>query len=494
MRVLRLAFLAAFALAWISHGADAEDEHCTVPDTPGIIFLPKTSPPKNLLPLNEPGKDTPRDCEFYRWAWHTFLYVTQPDKAGRPEFLNYPTFEDVFKKKQSPLFAEQRPATLSLAPRVLFYPNKAPSSAPSEFSDFQQATVSAILVDQNNHAVFYALHLNKEFRQFILDYNLNTVDGLKTAPSDLEIRPGSVELKSAWLIVDDPNSFRNYFQTRATVSIFKTLENGKIVPDGTKTREVTVALLAIHVVGIIEGHPEFIWATFEHVQFKNDKDRNGVRDNAPASVSNPDQLPVMVSRETKKYQLYPSGELGAAAPADNANQPIRTPALKLDTKNQTFSPSTPIYRAYPSSQASDPSSTPPTPGEDPEIVDLNQNVRDLFVKKHLDKNDKRANYQLVGAVWLNTPRGLPSKNIPADFVEGLAFSNAVKRDPPVLAGEDRLSSTAMESFTQLENDPHGNSFPNCFSCHDTQAVAGLNASRLNVSHLFSKFFTAAGQH
>jgi hypothetical protein len=202
----------------------------------------------------------------------------------------------------------------------------------------------------------------------------------------------------------------------------------------------------------------------------------------------------MVSRETKKYQLYPSGELGAAAPADNANQPIRTPALKLETKNQTFSPSTPIYRAYPSSQASDPSSTPPTPGEDPEIVDLNQNVRDLFVKKHLDKNDKRANYQLVGAVWLNTPRGLPSKNIPADFVEGLAFSNAVKRDPPVLAGEDRLSSTAMESFTQLENDPNGNSFPNCFSCHDTQAVAGLNASRLNVSHLFSKFFTAAGQH
>ena len=35
----------------------------------------------------------------------------------------------------------------------------------------------------------------------------------------------------------------------------------------------------------------------------------------------------------------------------------------------------------------------------------------------------------------------------------------------ILAGEDRLSSTAMESFTQ----PPG-SFPNCLSCHNTQAI------------------------
>jgi hypothetical protein len=66
----------------------------------------------------------------------------------------------------------------------------------------------------------------------------------------------------------------------------------------------------------------------------------------------------------------------------------------------------------------------------------------------------------------------------------------------ILAGEDRLSSTAMESFTQ----PPG-SFPNCLSCHNTQAINsnGVPCARdatgiklvepglLNVSHVISQF-------
>lgn len=57
-------------------------------------------------------------------------------------------------------------------------------------------------------------------------------------------------------------------------------------------------------------------------------------------------------------------------------------------------------------------------------------------------------------------------------------------------GEDRLSSTAMESFTQ--SDQGGR--PNCFSCHNTKRVTDdttgktiMPAKRLNVSHVLSKF-------
>jgi hypothetical protein len=67
----------------------------------------------------------------------------------------------------------------------------------------------------------------------------------------------------------------------------------------------------------------------------------------------------------------------------------------------------------------------------------------------------------------------------------------------ILGGEDRLSSTAMESFTQAPI-----AFPNCFSCHNTQPITtnGVPVSRdtqgqvviakpalINVSHLFSEF-------
>ena len=42
----------------------------------------------------------------------------------------------------------------------------------------------------------------------------------------------------------------------------------------------------------------------------------------------------------------------------------------------------------------------------------------------------------------------------------------------------------MESFTQSAD-----SFPNCFSCHNTESVSGVAASRLNVSHALSKFYS-----
>jgi hypothetical protein len=66
----------------------------------------------------------------------------------------------------------------------------------------------------------------------------------------------------------------------------------------------------------------------------------------------------------------------------------------------------------------------------------------------------------------------------------------------ILGGEDRLSSTAMETFTQ------NGEFHNCFACHNTEpittngtptslapqaAVLIPKAAKINVSHLFSEF-------
>jgi hypothetical protein len=67
----------------------------------------------------------------------------------------------------------------------------------------------------------------------------------------------------------------------------------------------------------------------------------------------------------------------------------------------------------------------------------------------------------------------------------------------LLGGEDRLSSTSMETFTQ------NNGFRNCFTCHNTKPVNvnGVPAqgsdgpndvllakpALINVSHLFSEF-------
>jgi hypothetical protein len=455
------------------------DEDCTVPKAPGVVFLPNTSAPTNLLPKPAPGETLPRDCEFYRWAWQTFLYSTQPaPKDGKPALLTYSTFEDVFKLAPSPQFARRKPGFLALGPRTLQFSAKPGGDSNTvPISDIREAGVNALLIDRNGNPVFYSLHMNRTFVRFVNDNRLNTPDGLSSASVQLEFPTGSVEFKSAWAIAENPGQWRDYFTIPAVVPIFKVV-NGKI--QATGARPVTAALIALHVVGVIEGHPEFIWATFEHVHHQDAT--HWIRDNAPAAVANPDQNPPKVRLETPTYKLYPndSGTLGDTTPVPGADVAVRDIRLMLDPVSQKFKPSTPVYRMFPSSQVTSNGQTPP---EDPEIASLNSHVRELFQSQSLDKTDLRSNYQLVGAVWLNTPRGSAALNVPPDFTPGRRFSNAPLRSPvSLLGGEDRLSSTAMESFTQSDQQE-----PNCFSCHDTQEIGALKASRLNVSHMLSRY-------
>jgi hypothetical protein len=476
MRILQilLALCSTFAVC----SGVAVSAECPVPKQPSVSFLPTATAPKNLmpLPLPEAGKPTP-DCPFYQWAWQTFLFVTQAN-GNKPSFLKYPTFESVFKIKHSPLFADEKAGLLSLAPRKVQYPNNV-APVTIEISDLEQAKVEDVLIDQNGNAIWYAIHVNNEFVRFLHDYNLTDLNVLKQIPADLEFRPGVLELKSAWQIVEASPKLKNYITTDALIPVFKNDPSGKIIKDGNKTRPVTVALLSLHVVGTIEGHPEFIWSTFEHVS--HGKNGGWERDVAPAAKSNPDQS-VLVETKATKYPLYPvTPESPSAPPVAGANMGNQLSALKLDEKTQKFSPKTPIYRMFPASKSDE-------TAEDDEIESLNDNVKSLFMKLKIVDKDVRSNYKLAGAVWLNRPRD--------DFKTDVNFSDvdpmhpdgkALPRDPELFGGENRLSNMAMESFTQP-----GNSFPNCFSCHDTGRAGNtspkLGPSKLNVSHILSKFY------
>jgi len=450
-------------------------EECDAPDS--IKHLSKIDPPKFLMPLPDQPGQLPRDCPFYQQAWQTFLFVTQKAKGGKPAFLGYPTFEKLFKKKATPLFAAERPGTLSLAPRGVELPNAGlPPDSDLDLNDILQAAGSSalqkVLIDQNGNAVWYTIQVNQSFADFLKDYNLTDPAVLKKIPVDLEFRPGLIELKSAWQIVEGGAAPKNYITTAATIPIFKVDANGKIVPDGDRTRYVTVALLSLHVVTLIEGHPEFIWATFEHVTHKDSN--NWIRDVAPAATDNPDKADVKVEIKLPKYSLYPVNS--AQNPAADSNKGNKLTDLKLDVKTQKFLPLTPVYRIFPASKCD-------SIKEDEELQPLNDAVRGLFQKPE-NAGDVRSNYQLVCAIWLNTPR--------VDFKAGQAFSDVppfpdtCKPDATLFGGENRLSNMALESFTQPTNRQ-----PNCFGCHDTRTGGMVNTlpiSRLNVSHVLSKFF------
>jgi hypothetical protein len=178
----------------------------------------------------------------------------------------------------------------------------------------------------------------------------------------------------------------------------------------------------------------------------------------------------------------------------------------FDEATQTFGRKTSVYRMFPASKSN-------TTHPDDAITSLNFNVETLFNRAQaagtLGADDKRGHYRLVGAVWMDKPayfvHDSPIQNdLSSPFIADIGRQkfeadireNGSDSDYSILAGEDRLSSTAMESFTQAPD-----SFPNCFSCHNTQAITAkgvpfdhdrqgtvlIQPKLLNISHVLSQF-------
>jgi hypothetical protein len=76
--------------------------------------------------------------------------------------------------------------------------------------DIKQAGGRQILIDQNGHTIYYGIHVNQAFADFIAANGLRTADDVKAADPSLFFPGGVVEFKSAWQEVDaaDPTLAR----------------------------------------------------------------------------------------------------------------------------------------------------------------------------------------------------------------------------------------------------------------------------------------------
>src|SRR5206468_2114745 len=88
---------------------------------------------------------------------------------------------------------------------------------------------------------------------------------------------GCLELKSAWRVLTEeekqPEKLkelqRSFFVTDAKVPKLIEVMTGTgkaIKADASQPLDEKVALVGLHVVGTTPGHPEFVWASFEHVK------------------------------------------------------------------------------------------------------------------------------------------------------------------------------------------------------------------------------------
>jgi hypothetical protein len=273
---------------------------------------------------------------------------------------------------------------------------------------------------------------------------LDTITNFASAHGRTFIDPEALafEIKTAWI---ETTGLANpgYITMSADTPTYDKSNPQRSVKNGHKT--ATVALVGMHVVGSATGHPEMIWATFEHLGNAPD-DAYSYRNSIGGTTN--------VPQSTAGTWLFtPSGSAG---PFATDSRQFASGADIVATNAATpIGPDT-IIRHKAWGAASDVS---PNPLKNPaasnsEIISVNNSVRGV-----LTAGDVRKNYIMTGSTWL------------------IAGSFPFSSFNTTQVGTSKMSNMSMETFTQ-GSSPAAAGTLNCFDCHPPGKT---NA----VSHVFS---------
>jgi hypothetical protein len=324
-----------------------------------------------------------------------------------------------------------------------------------------QAQGNDVLMTKDEAIVYYLIQVNDVFAyfktgalnnkfpqppiQFPVDKTTSdaVADIAKNAPAphQRDIVDGvalAVELKSSWVDASTlPNNAQGYLTVKATIPVYESTGESRRKQTGAKP--VDLAMVGFHVVGSTLGHPEMIWATFEHVN------------NAPNLQYNYRTSPTTVvlrPADGPGAWLFSQGQPASGAPESrmrvDPDPPPNTPPDIVARPTKTIGPVN-VTRINPWGKP---------PGEDAagnntNIISINNSVLG-----QLDAGDVRKNYIMVGATW--TDGNPPTANNQK--------------------GSTILANATMETFKQPKN---------CFGCHSGDTTDMLSL----LSHIWDPMMT-----
>lgn len=385
------------------------------------------------------------NCAFHQWSYQTFLWLVSPDSNSETSAL---IFEGFANPKNLFMPAGPKVGYPGGATGALMLPRMRKSQTTADIEDiFQAGPGKQVLVDQAGNIVYYANHLNRKYWEFVVSKKLYDPVTLKAVEpgsgSDGSPSPefviDSLELKSSWRVASHlgektfiPDADKRFYVVETEIPLVAPNSQGIWTRTG-ETKTARMALVGIHVVGIVDKHHEFIWATFEHV------------DNAPNCAELPKE---------GHWNFY-----NGTATQATANQ--------YDPANPTAPVS--VCRTHPNGGGNDDNQSA--------ITSLNKHV------KELEGGSLSSNYFLGGGVWTTGKREddagkIATLSIP---LNNGAFSPEDSDAGAKQLGSLDLANTSMETFTQEQN---------CFACHNGGAhtielgddVTRVNAKNVNLSH------------
>jgi len=309
-----------------------------------------------------------------------------------------------------------------------------------------QAEGGEVLMSQTGSLVYYSTTVNEVYAYFrtslgtspipaitkfpVNQNELNTILNFATANGKTITDPEAlaIEIKTSWIEVDGLAEPEKFIKMKATVPTYDKSDPNIWVVNGTKT--VDLAMVGMHVVGSTNGHPEMLWATFEHVSNTP---------NAEFSYTNSSNTLANVLQSTSGNWLFCANN--SAGPFNEAHM-VSTGSDIVPVPGFGFTPSNTIrWKAWGLGEANTVFNT--------EVISINNSVRGQLID-----GDVRKNYIQTGTTW--TIFGTPPN-----------AGNQV--------GTNKLTNTTMETYQQGFSNSNTNG-TNCFSCHITNTT--------KVSHVF----------
>ena len=367
--------------------------------------------------------------------------------------------------------------------------NSAP--APYDFTEFPTDTTSicnAIGYGLDNGFIVETGGINLEFYTVFCKNPDTAVQALvqkyaaggeRVSGAELEVAVDflamAVELKTAWVEASTVADQNRYFVQQGSVPNFVPGPDGaSLIQKGHKT--IDLAMVGMHVVGTVQGHPEMVWATFEH------------SDNAPNAnyfymddTGGQSQHSDLTADGNSQWLLSDGTAQGANtayAVAKSKTGPnsgtISTIVASDSNPGDSVITPTNVNREHPwGSPATEASAM-----VNSEVISTNVAVinglsnfylgvdGDQASKDKLSISDPRLNYIMTGSSWGN-----------------MTFPTG--SDVNQIAGTPAMANTTMETFTQSITDDSGN-LNGCFTCHGIKAD---DAVKFDVSHIFKRIET-----
>ena len=411
------------------------------------------------------------NLDFYKWSEQMFLWITSPEDntivLETPEF--YTVSPPYSSSEKRDLIPHNPSKTLSASVNIIKLD-----------TEEGQAGSDDVLMSKDGSILYYITFVNDVYAKFLdgskkeklndsisfptTQRELDSIVAFAKSIGDTVRSPNTLtmELKTSWVdLATIPLDIqKEYITVRANVPTYDRSSDKKWTPTG-KSQIKTLALLGMHVVGSVKGHPEMIWATFEHRHNSPNLTYNYVDENGKTKT---------VVADTGNHWLLNSKSTDIVYNKSHMNYENNTIVAK---SNNTISPSnTKRINAFGvayDNKAKPNNENKSTAESNSQIIAVNNTVRDQLIA-----GDVRKNYIFIGATW--TQNGATPT--------GKSYSVKKKQTSPgVAVGTSQLANSTMETYFQYGAGKFNSNDASCFSCHSGSLAPN---PAFDLSHIYSQ--------